>query len=176
MNPYLTGVHTPMREELTIEDLPVTGSIPLALNGRYLREKRVEGPRNAFDTVNTNVVRFAGKTLGLVEAGSTPVEIGEMLETCSRSLPPPQTVTLRRRCKVPSRVMTKSSLAPIRSSPKFAPSRGGLGVSPAGFAFIDVQLHGLLAPKRSQPWRSRRSAGVRLDDRSPATCTRSVDR
>jgi 8'-apo-carotenoid 13,14-cleaving dioxygenase len=131
MNPYLTGVHTPMREELTIEDLPVAGSIPPALNGRYLRmgpnprksdpakyhwfsgdgmihgisiengrarwyrnrwirstsvskamrEKRVEGPRNAFDTVNTNVVRFAGKTLGLVEAGSTPEESGEMLET-----------------------------------------------------------------------------------------------
>jgi carotenoid cleavage dioxygenase len=131
MNPYLTGVHTPMRQELTIEDLPVTGSLPPALNGRYLRmgpnprtpnpdkyhwfsgdgmvhgisiengralwyrnrwirsgrvskslgEKRVEGPRNVFDTVNTNVVRFAGKTLGVVEAGSTPVEIGETLET-----------------------------------------------------------------------------------------------
>ena len=36
-NPYLTGVHTPMREELTIEDLPVTGTIPAALDGRYLR-------------------------------------------------------------------------------------------------------------------------------------------
>lgn len=131
MNPYLAGVHTPMRNELTIEDLPVVGTIPPALNGRYLRmgpnprnpnpakyhwfsgdgmihgiriekgraawyrnrwirstavskalgEPRVEGPRNTFDTVNTNVVHFAGKTLGLVEAGSTPVEIGEMLDT-----------------------------------------------------------------------------------------------
>ena len=36
-NPYLTGVHTPMKEELTIEDLPVTGAIPAALDGRYLR-------------------------------------------------------------------------------------------------------------------------------------------
>ncbi|MFC4311736.1 carotenoid oxygenase family protein [Steroidobacter flavus] len=130
-NPYLTGVHTPMREELTLEDLPVTGAIPPAFDGRYLRmgpnprapkpdkyhwfsgdgmihgiriengrarwyrnrwirstsvskalgEPRVEGPRNTFDTVNTNVVHFAGKTLGLVEAGSTPVEIGETLET-----------------------------------------------------------------------------------------------
>jgi carotenoid cleavage dioxygenase len=130
-NPYLTGVHAPMREELTIENLPVIGTIPPALNGRYLRmgpnpmtpdpakyhwfagdgmihgisiengralwyrnrwirstavskalhEQRVDGPRNAFDTVNTNVVRFAGKTLGLVEAGSTPVEIGEKLAT-----------------------------------------------------------------------------------------------
>lgn len=130
-NPYLAGVHAPMHQELTIENLPVTGTIPAALNGRYLRmgpnprtpnaakyhwfagdgmihgiriesgqarwyrnrwirstavskalnEPRVEGPRHAFDTVNTNIVQFAGKTLGLVEAGSTPVEIGETLET-----------------------------------------------------------------------------------------------
>ena len=130
-NPYLAGVHAPMHQELTIENLPVTGTIPAALDGRYLRmgpnprtpnaakyhwfagdgmihgiriesgrarwyrnrwirsaaiskalnEPRVEGPRHAFDTVNTNVVQFAGKTLGLVEAGSTPVEIGETLET-----------------------------------------------------------------------------------------------
>jgi carotenoid cleavage dioxygenase-like enzyme len=131
MNPYLTGVHTPMRSELTLADLPITGSIPAPLDGRYLRmgpnpmdaspsryhwfagdgmvhgirieqgralwyrnrwirservskalkEPRVPGRRHAFDTVNTNVVEFAGKTLGLVEAGSTPVEIGETLET-----------------------------------------------------------------------------------------------
>jgi 8'-apo-carotenoid 13,14-cleaving dioxygenase len=130
-NPYLSGVHAPLREEVTIADLPVIGTIPPALDGRYLRmgpnpmtpkpskyhwfagdgmihgikiengralwyrnrwirseavskalgEERVAGPRNAFDTVNTNVAHFAGKTLGLVEAGSTPVEIGEMLET-----------------------------------------------------------------------------------------------
>jgi 8'-apo-carotenoid 13,14-cleaving dioxygenase len=130
-NPYLAGVHAPMRQELTIENLPVTGTIPSVLDGRYLRmgpnpmapdsakyhwfsgdgmihgiriengralwyrnrwirservskalnEPRVEGPRHAFDTVNTNVVKFAGKTMGLVEAGSTPVEIGETLET-----------------------------------------------------------------------------------------------
>lgn len=130
-NPYLLGVHQPMREELTLEDLPVTGTIPPTFHGRYLRmgpnpmnpkpekyhwfsgdgmvhgiaiengralwyrnrwirservsaalgEPRVEGPRHAFDTVNTNVVHFAGKTLGIVEAGSTPVEIGERLST-----------------------------------------------------------------------------------------------
>jgi carotenoid cleavage dioxygenase len=130
-NPYLSGVHAPMRSELTIEELSVTGTIPPELDGRYLRmgpnpmkpdpakyhwfsgdgmihgiriengralwyrnrwirsaavsraldEPRVDGPRNAFDTVNTNVVGFAGKTLGLVEAGSTPVEIGDHLET-----------------------------------------------------------------------------------------------
>lgn len=130
-NAFLTGLHTPMEQELTIEDLPVTGTIPAVLDGRYLRigpnpmnadpdnyhwftgdgmihglriengralwyrnrwvrseavtnalgEDRTEGPRHFFDTVNTNVVGFAGRTLGLVEAGSTPVEIGETLET-----------------------------------------------------------------------------------------------
>ncbi len=36
-NAYLTGVHAPMREELTLTDLAVTGSIPAELDGRYLR-------------------------------------------------------------------------------------------------------------------------------------------
>lgn len=36
-HPYLTGIHAPMAAELTIEDLPVTGTIPSALDGRYLR-------------------------------------------------------------------------------------------------------------------------------------------
>jgi len=130
-NPYLTGVHMPMTEELTIENLAVTGTIPPVFEGRYLRmgpnpmapnpakyhwfagdgmihgirieqgralwyrnrwirsdavtealgEPRTEGPRHLFDTVNTNVLGFAGMTLGVVEAGSTPVEIGETLET-----------------------------------------------------------------------------------------------
>jgi len=130
-NPFLTGAHTPMRDELTIEDLAVTGTIPAALDGRYLRigpnpiaadpanyhwftgdgmihglriaggrahwyrnrwvrseavtnaldEPRTPGPRHIFDTVNTNVLGFGGSTYALVEAGSTPVEIGETLET-----------------------------------------------------------------------------------------------
>jgi len=130
-NPYLTGLHQPMREELTYEDLAVIGVIPPELDGRYLKMgpnpiapnpakhhwfagdgmvhgirikagralwyrnrwirsdavskalgvSRTPGPRHLFDTVNTNVVAFAGRTLGLIEAGSTPVEIGEMLET-----------------------------------------------------------------------------------------------
>jgi carotenoid cleavage dioxygenase len=131
VNPYLTGLHTPMSEELTLKDLPIAGTIPAALTGRYLRmgpnpmapnlekhhwfagdgmihgirleegralwyrnrwirsdavvkaldEPRTPGPRHLFDTVNTNVVGFGGKILGVVEAGSTPVEIGETLET-----------------------------------------------------------------------------------------------
>lgn len=132
VNPFVAGVHTPMQEELTIENLAVTGTIPAALDGRYLRmgpnpmstdkpakqhwfagdgmihglriengkalwyrnrwirsdavakalgEPRTPGPRHLFDTVNTNAMGFAGKTLGLIEAGGTPVEIGETLET-----------------------------------------------------------------------------------------------
>ena len=117
--PSSPALHTPMTEELTIEDLPVTGTIPAALDGRYLRigpnpmaadpdnyhwftgdgmihglriengralwyrnrwvrseavtealgEARTEGPRHLFDTVNTNVVGFAGKTLGAGRGG-----------------------------------------------------------------------------------------------------------
>jgi carotenoid cleavage dioxygenase-like enzyme len=134
-NPYLAGVHSPMREELTIEDLPVTGSIPAALDGRYLRmgpnpmkpnpsryhwfagdgmihgiaienskarwyrnrwirstavskamhEQRVEGPRRAFDTVNTNVVRFAGKTLGLVRLRTASSSLRVRIRACTRA-------------------------------------------------------------------------------------------
>jgi carotenoid cleavage dioxygenase len=36
-HPYLTGIHSPMTEELTLQNLPVSGSIPATLNGRYLR-------------------------------------------------------------------------------------------------------------------------------------------
>lgn len=36
-HPFLTGVHEPMREELTLYDLPVHGTIPPELDGRYVR-------------------------------------------------------------------------------------------------------------------------------------------
>lgn len=36
-NPFLTGIHTPMDEELTLLELAVTGTIPAGLDGRYLR-------------------------------------------------------------------------------------------------------------------------------------------
>ena len=36
-SPYLLGIHKPMRSELTLQDLAVTGSIPAGLNGRYLK-------------------------------------------------------------------------------------------------------------------------------------------
>jgi carotenoid cleavage dioxygenase len=36
-HPFLTGIHEPMTEEKTLTELAVTGTIPAALNGRYLR-------------------------------------------------------------------------------------------------------------------------------------------
>ena len=36
-NPFLAGVHEPMRSELTLQNLPVTGSIPEGFQGRYLK-------------------------------------------------------------------------------------------------------------------------------------------
>jgi len=36
-NPFMRGVHTPMAEEKTIENLAVTGTIPPELDGRYVR-------------------------------------------------------------------------------------------------------------------------------------------
>ena len=36
-HPFLTGIHLPMRDELTLDELAVTGTIPAALDGRYLR-------------------------------------------------------------------------------------------------------------------------------------------
>ena len=36
-HPFLTGIHKPMTEERTIENLAVTGTIPAELSGRYVR-------------------------------------------------------------------------------------------------------------------------------------------
>ena len=36
-NPFVVGIHRPMRAELTLDDLAVTGSIPAGLDGRYLK-------------------------------------------------------------------------------------------------------------------------------------------
>ena len=36
-HPFLTGIHAPMERELTLAELAVTGTIPAALNGRYMR-------------------------------------------------------------------------------------------------------------------------------------------
>lgn len=36
-HPFLTGIHTPIHDELTLESLKVTGEIPAQLAGRYVR-------------------------------------------------------------------------------------------------------------------------------------------
>ena len=36
-NPFLTGIHAPLTDEFTLTDLPVTGTIPAGLDGRYVR-------------------------------------------------------------------------------------------------------------------------------------------
>ncbi|WP_349293067.1 carotenoid oxygenase family protein [Sphingomonas lycopersici] len=36
-HPFLNGIHKPLGGEMTLVDLPVTGAIPAALDGRYLR-------------------------------------------------------------------------------------------------------------------------------------------
>ena len=36
-HPFLTGIHTPMKEELTLTELKVSGEIPAQLAGRYVR-------------------------------------------------------------------------------------------------------------------------------------------
>ena len=36
-HPFLTGIHAPIHDELTIDSLKVTGTIPEALSGRYVR-------------------------------------------------------------------------------------------------------------------------------------------
>ncbi|MEU3730597.1 carotenoid oxygenase family protein [Streptomyces sp. NPDC033538] len=36
-NPYLEGNFAPVSDELSVDDLPVTGTLPAELNGRYLR-------------------------------------------------------------------------------------------------------------------------------------------
>jgi 8'-apo-carotenoid 13,14-cleaving dioxygenase len=36
-HPFLTGIHTPLHDELTLENLSVTGTIPAELSGRYVR-------------------------------------------------------------------------------------------------------------------------------------------
>ncbi len=62
---------------------------------RYIRSNTLEaasgmaaapGPRRGMgDTVNTNVIQVAGKTLALVEAGSYPAELSDELETTTYS-------------------------------------------------------------------------------------------
>lgn len=66
-HPYLTGVHRPMTEEVTLEDLAVTGTIPAELNGRYLRN----GPNPALppDPASYHWFSGAGMVHGIAISG-----------------------------------------------------------------------------------------------------------
>ena len=44
-HPYLTGIHEPMDAEVTLDDLQVTGSIPVDLDGRSLQGILQDGSR-----------------------------------------------------------------------------------------------------------------------------------
>ena len=55
-HPYLTGVHRPMEQEVTLEQLSVTGAIPPELSGRYLRN----GPNPALPADPASYHWFAG--------------------------------------------------------------------------------------------------------------------
>ncbi len=129
---FLTGMHQPMAEELSLDHLEISGQIPQALTGTYARigpnpfkpdprghhwfvgdgmvhgirlsngkaewyhnryikagtlernggPPAVGGPRRgARDTVNTNVLKLADKTLALVESGPFPFELDGNLDT-----------------------------------------------------------------------------------------------
>jgi carotenoid cleavage dioxygenase len=135
-NPFLTGIHKPVEDEVTLEYPEVTGTIPPELDGCYMRngpnpieanpatyhwfigdgmihglrlkggkalwyknrwvrtttvskalkEAPAPGPRHGpFDTVNTNVLGYAGKVWALVEAGSFPVELDGDLNTIAHN-------------------------------------------------------------------------------------------
>src|SRR6056297_1688773 len=55
-NPYLAGNYAPVEQELTAFDLPVTGTIPADLEGRWLRN----GPNPGADTDSTTHHWFMG--------------------------------------------------------------------------------------------------------------------
>lgn len=132
-NPYLEAAFAPVHEEVTVADLPTTGTLPAFLDGRYLRigpnpivdpgpdyhwflgdgmvhgvrlgdgaakwyrnryvrgrstakalgEKPPRGHLHAGMDLspNTNVIGHAGRTLALVEAGPSPFELTDELDT-----------------------------------------------------------------------------------------------
>ena len=67
-HPFLTGIHTPMTEELTLETLRVDGAIPAALTGRYLRNG--PNPAVAPDPASYHWFTGAGMVHGIrIEGG-----------------------------------------------------------------------------------------------------------
>lgn len=92
-HPYLTGIHKPMTEELTLEELRVEGEIPAALTGRYLRN----GPNPAIapDPASYHWFTGAGMVHGIrIEGGKADwyrnrwVRGSEACEALGEELPP----------------------------------------------------------------------------------------
>ncbi len=59
-HPYLTGIHEPMKDEHTLGNLQVTGAIPSALDGRYMRI----GPNPVTEENPADYHWFAGEGMG----------------------------------------------------------------------------------------------------------------
>ena len=55
-HPFLTGIHKPMEEEVTLENLRIDGEIPTSLTGRYLRN----GPNPAAEPDPASYHWFSG--------------------------------------------------------------------------------------------------------------------
>lgn len=92
-HPFLTGIHKPMEEELTLEALRVEGEIPAALTGRYLRN----GPNPATppDPASYHWFTGAGMVHGIRIAGGRAdwyrnrwVRGSEACEALGEPLPP----------------------------------------------------------------------------------------
>lgn len=92
-HPYLTGIHTPMTEEFTLEELRVDGEIPAALAGRYLRN----GPNPALapDPASYHWFTGAGMVHGIrIEGGKADwyrnrwVRGAEACELLGEDIPP----------------------------------------------------------------------------------------
>ncbi|HMN53848.1 MAG TPA: carotenoid oxygenase family protein [Sphingopyxis sp.] len=67
-HPFLTGIHKPMEEEITLEALRVDGEIPAALKGRYLRNG--PNPAVAPDPASYHWFTGAGMVHGIrIEGG-----------------------------------------------------------------------------------------------------------
>ncbi|WP_439568943.1 carotenoid oxygenase family protein [Sphingopyxis sp.] len=92
-HPFLTGIHKPMTEELTLKELRVEGEIPAALTGRYLRNG--PNPAAAPDPASYHWFTGAGMVHGIrIEGGRADwyrnrwVRGSEACEVLGEALPP----------------------------------------------------------------------------------------
>ncbi|MBL8652446.1 MAG: carotenoid oxygenase family protein [Sphingopyxis sp.] len=92
-HPFLTGIHKPMTEEVTLEELRVDGEIPAALTGRYLRNG--PNPAEAPDPASYHWFTGAGMVHGIrIEGGKADwyrnrwVRGSEACDVLGEDLPP----------------------------------------------------------------------------------------